>query len=139
MGLLVSAMARLLFDRKAMRICAGLWGAAWLGVAAALLLPLGVPAPGRGDLLAHFLLFGTMAFATLGFSRRRGQLAGLALLTVVAATALEFAQGMVPYRTFDPIDAVANGAGALTGFVVAHFVLVHVIRPAALRYGAASS
>jgi VanZ like family len=129
------AMARLLFDRKAMRLCARLWGGAWIGVALALLLPLGVPAPGRTDLLWHFLLFGVMAFATVGFSRRPGQLACLALATIACATALEYAQGLVPYRTFDPIDAVANSAGALAGYVAALLVLYYVIRPAAPRYG----
>lgn len=131
-------MAGLLFDRKAMRVCAGLWGAAWIIVAAALLLPLGVPAPAGSDLLAHFLLFGAMAFGTVGFSRRPGQLACLALATIACATALEFAQGLVPYRTFDAIDAVANGAGALAGYIAALLVLYWVIRPAAPRYGGAA-
>ncbi len=40
-------MERLLFDRQAMRVCAWLWGAAWILVAGTLLLPLGVAAPGR--------------------------------------------------------------------------------------------
>lgn len=131
-------LERLLFNRQAMRLCAGLWAAAWILVAGALLLPLGVSAPGRGDLLAHFLLFGAMAFATLAFSRRPRQLACLALATLVGATALEFAQGLVPYRTFDPLDGVANGAGALAGYVAALVVLHYVIRPAAPRYGGAA-
>jgi VanZ family protein len=130
-------MTRLMFDRKAMRVCAGVWGIAWLAVALAMLLPLGVPGPGRTDLVWHFLLFGAMAFATVGFSRRPGRLACLALATIACATALEFAQGLVPYRTFDPIDAVANGAGALVGYVAALLVLYYLIRPVAPRYGAA--
>jgi VanZ family protein len=129
-------MERLLSDRKAMRVCAGVWGAAWIVVAAALLAPLAAPAPGRTDLLWHFLLFCTMAFGTLGFSRRPGQLACLTLATIACATALEFAQGLVPYRTFDPIDAVANGLGALAGYVAALLVLYYVIRPAAGYDGA---
>jgi hypothetical protein len=132
-------MARLLFDRRAIRLCAVLWGAAWLGVAAALLLPLGVPTPGRSDLLGHFLLFGAMAFGAVGFARHPGQLTCLALVTVACATALEFAQGLVPYRTFEAIDAVANGTGALAGYGAALLVLYHVIRPAAPRYDGAVS
>jgi VanZ like family len=132
-------MGRLLFDRKGQLVCAGVWGAAWLGVAAALLLPAAVAAPDRTDLVAHFLLFGAMAFGAVGFSRRPGQLACLALTTVALGAALEFAQQFVPYRTFDVIDAVANGVGALAGYAVALLVLYYVIRPAAPRYRDAAS
>lgn len=131
-------MERLLFDPRATRVCAALWGAAWLGVAAILLLPLGVSTPGRSDLLGHFLLFGAMAFGAVGFSRRPGQLACLALATIALATALEFAQGLVPYRTFEAIDALANGVGALAGYLAALLVLYYVIRPAEPRYGGAA-
>lgn len=131
-------MARLLFDRRAKRLFAGLWGAAWIGVAAALLLPLGIPAPAGSDRVAHFLVFGTMAAGAVSFSRHPGQLASLALLTVALGTALEFAQRLVPYRTFEPLDAVANGAGALTGYVAALLVLYFVIRPAEPKYGGAA-
>ncbi len=127
-----------LFDRRAKLVCAGVWGAAWLGVAAALLLPAAVSTPGRGDLVAHFLLFGAMAFGAVGFSRRPGQLAGLALATVALGAALEFAQKLVPYRTFDLIDAVANGVGALAGYAAALLVLFYLIRPAEPRYGGAA-
>ena len=77
----------------------------------------------RTDLVAHFLLFGAMAFGAVGFSRRPGQLACLALATVALGAALEFAQKLVPYRTFDVIDAVANGVGALAGYAAALLVL----------------
>src|SRR5918994_5297168 len=106
-------MERLLFDRRGQLVCAGLWGAAWLGVAAALLLPVPAATPDHTDLVAHFLLFGAMAFGAVGFSRRPGQLACFALATVALGAALELMQKLVPYRTFDPIDAVANGVGAL--------------------------
>jgi hypothetical protein len=132
-------MERLLFDRRGQLVCVGLWGAAWLGVAAALLLPAAVAGPNRADLVAHFLLFGAMAFGAVGFSRRPGQLACLALVTVALGAALEFAQKLVPYRTFDVIDAVANGMGALAGYAAALLVLYYVIRPAAPRYGDATS
>jgi hypothetical protein len=131
-------MERLLFDPRAKRVCAGLWGAAWLGVAAALLLPLGVSTPGRSDLVGHFLLFGAMAFGAVGFSRRPGQLAYLALATIAFGTALEFAQDLVPSRTFEAIDAVANAIGALAGYAAALLVLYFVIRPAEPRYGGAA-
>ena len=132
-------MERLLFDRRGQLVCAGLWGAAWLGVAAALLLPAAVATPDRTDLVAHFLLFGAMAFGAVGFSRRPGQLAWLALATVALGAALEFGQKLVPYRTFDMIDAVANGVGALACYASALLVLYYVIRPAAPMYRDAAS
>ena len=122
-------MARL-FDPRTRRILAVLWGLAWLGVAAALLSPLPAAGPAHSDLVAHFLLFGGMAFATVSFSHRAGQLTGLTLATVAGATALELAQELVPYRTFDLIDAAANALGASSGFALALIVLLLWIRPA---------
>jgi hypothetical protein len=131
-------MERLLFDRRAKLVCAALWGAAWLGVAAALLMPLGVSTPGRTDLVAHFMLFASLAFGAVSFSRRPGQLAWLALTTIALGTALEFAQNLVPYRSFEPIDVVANGVGALAGYGAALLMLRLVIRPAELRWKGAA-
>jgi VanZ like family len=131
-------MKHLLFDRRAKLVCAALWGFAWLGVAAALLLPLGVSTPGRADLAGHFFMFGAMAFGALGFSRRPAQLAALALATVALGTALEFAQQLVPYRTFEALDVLADGVGALAGYAGALVVLYSVIRPAEPRYGGAA-
>jgi VanZ family protein len=132
-------MERLLFDPRAKLMCAALWLVAWFGAAAALLLPLGVSTPGRSDLVAHFTLFASLAFGAIGFSRRAAQLACLALTTIALATALEFAQKLVPYRTFDLIDAVANGLGAFAGYGAALLVLLLVIRPAELRWSGAAS
>ena len=131
-------MERLLFDRRAKLVCAGFWGVAWLGAAAALLLPLGVSTPGRTDLVGHFMLFGSLAFGAIGFSRRAGQLAWLALTTVALGTLLECAQNLVPYRSFDPIDALVNGVGAFAGYGAALLVLRFVIRPAELRWSSAA-
>jgi VanZ family protein len=131
-------MARLLFDRRAKRVCAALWGGAWVVVASLLLLPLSVPGPSGSDLVGHFLLFATMSFTAVGFSRRPGQLAWLAFATVALGMALEYAQGFVPYRSSEVPDAVANGMGALAGYAAALLVLYFVIRPAEPRYGAAA-
>ena len=109
---------------------AALWALAWLGVAVLLLSPLSAAGPTHSDLVAHFLLFGGMAFATVSFSHRAGQLAGLTLATVAGATALEFAQQLVPYRTFDLTDAAANALGATSGYALALVVLLLWIRPA---------
>lgn len=130
-------MSRLLFDRKARLVCAGLWGVAWLGVVALLLLPLGVAAPGRSDLVGHFVLFAVMAAAAVGFSRRPGELAWLALVTVALGIGLEIAQDFVPYRVSEVADAAANGLGGLAGYGIALLVLYFVIRPAEPGYRAA--
>jgi VanZ family protein len=122
-------MARL-FDPRTRRIFAALWALAWLGVVVLLLSPLSAAGPTHSDLVAHFLLFGGMAFATVSFSHRAGQLGGLTLATVAAATALEFAQRLVPYRSFDLTDAVANALGAVSGYGLALVVLLLWIRPA---------
>jgi VanZ family protein len=126
-------MARLLFDRRARLVCGALWGVAWLLVAALLLLPLGVPGSEGTDRVAHVLVFGAMVFAAVGFSRRPGQLAWLAGVTIALGGALEYAQSFLPYRTSAVADAVANGVGAVVGFAAALLVLYLVIRPAEPR------
>jgi VanZ family protein len=110
-------------------LLAASWAIAWVGVAALLLLPVPVASPGRSDLLVHFGLFAGMAFAAIAFSRRAGQLAGLALLTIIGGTALEFAQKLVAYRSFDLTDAAANALGATSGFALAVIVLALWLRP----------
>ncbi len=125
-----SSSAELLLHPRVRTVTMLLWGVGWVVVALLLLLPVGAATPARTDLLAHFLMFGSMAFAAVGFSRRPWQLAALALFTIAAGAALELAQALVPYRTFDPIDAVANGLGAVVGFGAALAVLCTWIRPA---------
>lgn len=126
-------MARLLFDRRARLVCALFWGLAWLVVAVLLLMPLTQSAPPGSDLVAHFLVFGAMALAAVGFSRRPGQLAWLAFLTIALGIGFEYAQSFVPYRSAEFADAVADAAGALAGYGAALLVLYCVIRPAELR------
>lgn len=121
---------RLFFQPKIKLTCCILWCLAWMGIAGALLMPLPMAAPPYSDLLAHFLVFCGMAIGAVSFSHRFGQLAALAFLTGVIGVVLECAQGFVPYRTFDPIDAAANLLGALIGFAVAAIALHFVIRPA---------
>jgi VanZ family protein len=130
-------MARLLFDRRARLVCGALWGVAWLVVTALLLLPLEVAEPEGSDLVAHGFVFGTMAFAAVGFSRRPRQLAWLAAATIALGAALEYAQGFVPYRTSAVADVLANGVGGVVGFAAALLVLYRVIRPAEAPLGAA--
>ena len=110
----------------------GLWCVAWLVVAALLLAPLSSPVDvSHADLVAHFLLFGCLAFGAVGFSHSGAELTLLLLVTIAGGIALEFAQGQVPYRTFDILDMAANSLGAMVGYGAALTVLQLVIRPAA--------
>ena len=119
-----------LFQPATRRTLAALWAVAWLGVAALLLLPLPVSAPDGTDKVAHVLIFGGMACAAVSFSHRAGRLTGLALLTIAGSIALEFAQRLTTWRTFDLTDIAANVVGATTGYAVALIILLLWIRPA---------
>jgi VanZ family protein len=122
---------QLLFDRRVRAILFGLWCLAWLLVAALLLAPLRSPTSlPYADLIGHFLAFSLLAFGAVGFSHRGAELTLLAALTIAGGVALEFAQGLVPYRTFDILDMAANALGAMAGYGGAMAVLLLVIRPA---------
>jgi VanZ family protein len=123
---------QLLFDRRVRKTLFGLWCLGWLITAVLLLAPLYSPwTLSHADLVAHFLTFACLAFAAVGFSHRGRELTLLALTTVAGGVALEFAQGLVPQRTFDILDIAANTLGALLGYAGAIAVLLLVIVPAA--------
>jgi VanZ family protein len=123
---------QLLFDLRVKRTLFGLWCLAWLIVAALMLAPLRSPmSVSYSDLIAHFLVFASLAFGTVGFSHRGTGLTLLAAATIAGGVALELAQGLVPYRTFDILDMAANTLGAMVGYGCALSVLLLVIRPAA--------
>jgi VanZ family protein len=117
-----------LFQAKTRRTLAGLWSVAWIVVAVLLLIPIPGGVPEGTDKIVHFVIFASLAFGAVGFSHRAGQLAGLALLTVAGGTALEFAQRLTPWRTFDLADAAANALGASAGFALALVVLLLWLR-----------
>jgi VanZ family protein len=123
---------QLLFDDRVKKILFGLWCLLWLIIAVLLLAPLSSPmSMSYWDVIGHFLVFACMAFAAVGFSHRGSDLTLLAAATVAGGMALEFAQGLVPYRTFDILDMGANTLGAMVGYGGALTVLLLVIRPAA--------
>ena len=123
---------QLLFDDRVKKILFGLWCLLWLIIAVLLLAPLSSPmSMSYWDVIGHFLVFACMAFAAVGFSHRGSDLTLLAAATVAGGMALEFAQGLVPHRTFDILDMGANTLGAMVGYGGALTVLLLVIRPAA--------
>jgi hypothetical protein len=124
-------LLRLLFDRRAKLVCAELWGLGCLAVAALFLLPLGdVPALGGSDLIGHFLVFGAVSFAAVGFARAPAQLTWLLVVTIGFGVTLEYAQGFIPYRSSEIAEGVANSLGGIAGYAAALLSLYYVIRPA---------
>ena len=102
-----------------------LWHAGgWLGVVLTLLVSLLPPALEGGeshvDKLAHLLGYALLMFwwAQL-VVHQRWKLAAAVMLFGVA---IELLQGLTPERQADPLDALANAAGALLGWLAARLV-----------------
>lgn len=97
-----------------------LWTAlGWVIVAAIVWLSL-TPSPveidlEQGDKLGHFLAYGTLMFwfAQLHASRRAR--VGYGLAWIALGVTLEFIQGQLGWRTYDPFDMLANTIGVLLG------------------------
>jgi len=106
------------------------WCFGWLPISALLLMPIGVSTPSGSDLIAHVVLFSAMTVAAVTFCRRPLELGLLALLTLLGSVVLEVVQAVLPYRSFDPIDLLANASGVVIGYGLALILLVLVIAPA---------
>lgn len=125
-------------DSRRQLIAFAVWCLGWAVVSAALLAPVSVPAPSGSDVVMHGMLFAAMALAAVSFCPRPSRLVVAALFTLGAGIALEFAQGLVPYRHFDALDALANSAGSALGFAAA-LVILHLARPHAAAASRAST
>jgi VanZ family protein len=96
----------------------------WIGVAFTLALSLGPPTLGEGaseiDKLAHLLGYALLMFwwAQLVVHKRWK----LAVAVVLFGVAIELLQGLTPERQPDPLDALANAAGALLGWLAARLL-----------------
>lgn len=108
-----------LSSRRHARLALLLWCLAWPGIVLALLMPLRSGMIVHADILMHFLLFGAMAFGAVGFSRNTAQFVVFTILTIVTSLSLECAQALMPHRSADVLDGLANTLGAATGAVVA--------------------
>lgn len=97
------------------------WVAGWIGVAltlAASLLPPALDTSGsHADKLAHLLGYAVLTFwwAQLVIRRRWRLAIAIALL----GAAIELLQGLTPNRMPDLLDALANSAGVLLGWLAA--------------------
>ncbi len=87
-------------------------------------MPGSVYPPSLTDKLVHFLLFGGLALLihwNLVSQSVIARVLAATTLSVLAAGAIELAQGVLPYRAADVLDLTAGAvgavAGALTGYV----------------------
>lgn len=108
--------------RSAMPGIMRLWRAGgWLGVALTLVFSLGPPTVGADDSgldkLAHLAGYALLMFwwAQLVVARRWR----LALAVIAFGAAIELLQGLTPARQPDALDALANTAGTLLGWLAA--------------------
>ena len=72
-----------------------------------------------GDKLAHLLTYITLMFWFAQVDIQHRQRLRWALAFIAMGIALEFAQGMTAYRSFDGFDMLANTVGVLLGWLVA--------------------
>jgi VanZ family protein len=89
------------------------------------LMPLKEAVLPGGDKLHHFVAYGTVMFVwiiALAPQTRRQQIS-LAILFILMGIAVEFIQGIVPYRFFSWADALANAVGVLLGWLIGVLLL----------------
>lgn len=72
-----------------------------------------------GDKLGHLLAYGALMLWFAQIDTQWRQRLGWALVFIVMGIALEFAQGMTTYRSFDVFDMLADAAGVLFGWLAA--------------------
>jgi VanZ family protein len=124
---------RLLLDERAKRLLFRLWCAGWLVVLVVSLrplqhLPFGVP-----DKLAHLATYAAMSAGLAGFCHDARAVLRWAGLAALIGGAVELGQRLVPMRTPELGDFLANTAGVGLGAVLALLWLALVIRPLSRR------
>jgi VanZ family protein len=127
---------RLLVDERAKRFLLRLWCAGWLAVLAVSLRPLEHLPFGVSDKLAHFATYAAMSAGVAGFCHDARAVLRWAALAVLIGGAVELGQRLVPMRTPELGDFLANVAGVGLGAALALLWLALVVRP--LRRAAAS-
>ena len=73
----------------------------------------------QGDKLGHFLAYGTLMFWFCQIYATRSSRIAHALAFAAMGVALEYAQGMTDYRTFEVLDMLANATGVALGWAIA--------------------
>jgi VanZ family protein len=128
---------RLLVDERAKRFLFWLWCAGWLAVLVASLRPLQHLPFGVSEKLAHFATYAAMSAGVAGFCHDARAVRRWAALAVLIGGTVELAQRLVPMRTTELGDFLANAAGVGFGAALALLWLALVVRP--LRRAAATS
>lgn len=124
-------MRRLILDPPR-RLLTGLWCLGWLVVAFGMLSPNpGLPAA-VDDKLAHALGFGLVTLAAASFAQGPRAMLGMAALTFLLSAGFECGQLLVPGRSFDPADLLANATGIVVAGAAGLLWLQH-LRPALVR------
>lgn len=102
-----------------------LWLAGWIALQAATLVVCLLPMPAVPVAMAHFDKIEHLAgyallaaYTVMLFPARRARWRGLAVVFALGA-AIEALQSLVPWRSNDALDLVANAAGIALGALVA--------------------
>ena len=100
---------------------AALLAIGWGGAAAIVWLSL-TPAPPKldfehGDKLGHFLAYGVLMFWFCLLYLKTGTRILYAAGFIAMGIGLEFIQGWLVYRTYDPLDMLANTIGVALGWM----------------------
>jgi VanZ family protein len=87
------------------------------------------PAPPKldfehGDKLGHFLSYGALAFWFCLLYSKTWVRIFYAVGFIVMGIGLEFVQGWLGYRTYDPFDMLANSIGVALGWAAAMFIRI---------------
>lgn len=100
---------------------AGLWGLAVLGVIVVCLIPPPpIDLPENGDKVEHFLAYFILSGSAVQLFRRGTPLLWAGAGLVLMGVGIEFAQGaLTSTRSADPMDALANTVGVLSGLATA--------------------
>ena len=95
----------------------------WCLVAAVVYLSVGhttvAPNVANGDKIGHFVAYGALSLWFLQLFRRAPQRAGACIGLIALGVTLEGVQSFLPYRSFDPMDMLANACGVVVGWAAA--------------------
>ena len=110
---------RLLSDPRLRTLCLALWAIGWCVVAYQSLRPIQELPFGLSDKWGHFAGYGLMTAFAASFCHVPLLLVLTAAGSVAAGALLEGVQHLLPHRTFELLDILANTAGALLGTAAA--------------------